>query len=98
VRPEPPKKTNNSSQEKSTKTLESLSEAYRKLTPYLNIGTVWAISVIFFTWIGWLLDHYWDTEPWMTVVGAILGVITGFYHFFKVVSRAPGENDKNNRD
>jgi F0F1-type ATP synthase assembly protein I len=91
-----PKKVNKSTEGKSGKTLETLSEAYRKLAPYLNIGTTWAISVLFFTWLGWYFDNKWETNPLLTVVGAFIGISTGFYHFIKVVAQE-SKKDKNNK-
>ncbi len=67
------------------KNVESLAKAYRKLAPYLNLGYVWAASVILFTAVGWYLDKKWHSSPWLTLVGAVLGVATGFYQFFKTV-------------
>ena len=32
------------------------------------------------------LDKHWHTRPWLTVVGAVLGIITGFYNFFRTVA------------
>ena len=65
--------------------LSSIAEGYRKLAPYMNIGMVWAIAVILFTYIGLKLDEAWNSRPWFTLVGAIFGVVTGFYHFIKTV-------------
>jgi F0F1-type ATP synthase assembly protein I len=87
------KKADNSSHQKSAKTLENLAETYRKIGPYLNIGTVWAVSVLFFTWIGWYLDKKWMTQPWLTVLGAFIGIITGFYHFLKTVLDDKSKNE-----
>ena len=64
---------------------ENIAEVYRKLAPYLNVGVVWMASVLLFTWIGLTLDKKWETKPWLTLVGAILGILTGFYHFIKTV-------------
>jgi len=72
-------------QNNNSKYSENLSEAYRKVGPYLNIGVVWMASVLFFTWIGITLDTKLDTKPWLTLTGAILGIVTGFYHFIKTV-------------
>ncbi len=74
-----------SKQDSTSKHSENLAEAYRKVGPYLNIGVVWMASVLIFTWIGITLDKKWDTKPWLTLTGAILGIITGFYHFIKTV-------------
>jgi F0F1-type ATP synthase assembly protein I len=66
-------------------TLSSLSDAYRKLAPYLNIGYFFAVSVTLFTLLGYYLDKKWQTDPWLTLCGAILGIGMGFYNFFRTV-------------
>jgi F0F1-type ATP synthase assembly protein I len=82
----PRKSLNNSSLENTeNKKSDSLPAAYRKITPYLNIGLVLAGSVLFFTWLGFTLDKHWSTRPWLTVIGAFLGIFTGFYHFIKII-------------
>jgi F0F1-type ATP synthase assembly protein I len=70
-----------------------ISGSYRKIAPYLNVGYVWAASVIIFTIIGIKLDKILNTEPWLTLAGALMGVGGGFYHFLKTVLR---ENNKKN--
>ncbi|RQW03377.1 MAG: AtpZ/AtpI family protein [Calditrichaeota bacterium] len=89
----PPEKQNKSAQKNTSKNIESLGEAYRKAAPYLNVGTVWFLSVLIFTWIGIKLDERWDTTPWLTVAGAVIGVVSGFYHFIKTVM----QEDKSNK-
>jgi F0F1-type ATP synthase assembly protein I len=92
VEKNPPKKHNKSSRENHSKNIESLVEAYRKAGPYLNIGLVWALAVLFFTWLGIELDKKLNTAPWLTVTGALVGIAAGFYHFIKTVLN---ENKKN---
>lgn len=75
----------NSPEKNNSKHPENLVEVYRKLAPYLNVGVVWMASVLLFTWIGLTFDKKWETKPWLTLVGAILGIVTGFYHFIKTV-------------
>jgi F0F1-type ATP synthase assembly protein I len=72
----------------------SLSDSYRKIAPYLNVGYVWAASVILFTFIGIKLDDLWETKPWFTLIGVLFGVGGGFYHFLKTVLKA---NKQENR-
>lgn len=90
----PPKKHNNSTEENHSNNIESLVEAYRKAGPYLNIGLVWALAVLFFTWLGIELDKKLNTVPWLTVSGALLGIATGFYHFIKTVMNEDKKNRK----
>ena len=67
------------------KNISSIAEGYRKIAPYMNIGLVWAIAVILFTYIGLQLDQKLNSRPWFTLAGAIFGITTGFYHFIKTV-------------
>lgn len=75
-------------------TLDSLSEAYRKLGPYLNLGYFFVVAIGGLTFLGWRLDRSWGTRPWMTLAGAVLGITTSFYYFFKTVLNS--ENEENN--
>jgi ATP synthase protein I len=37
--------------------------------------------------IGWLLDRWLGTKPWLMVVGLVLGAAAGFYEFVRAASR-----------
>lgn len=37
--------------------------------------------------VGWLLDRWLGTGPWLLVVGLILGAAAGFYEFIRTTSR-----------
>lgn len=41
--------------------------------------------------LGYLLDRWWGTLPWATVVGAALGTIWGMVDFVRQAMRASGE-------
>jgi len=93
-----PKQNNKPVSKTPLKNLESLGDAYRKVAPYLNIGYVWASSVILLTLLGWFLDKQWDTRPYLTIIGAILGVVTGFYNFIKTVMTLEKKREEKNRE
>jgi F0F1-type ATP synthase assembly protein I len=90
---EPPKNDKPKKNLSENPTLSSLSEAYRKLAPYLNIGYVFAASVTIMILLGVYLDKKWHTDPWLTVCGAVLGIGLGFYNFFKTVLNIDKKND-----
>lgn len=50
-----------------------------------------ALSIFFSTLIllglGWLLDGWLGTDPWLTVAGIVLGAGLGFYQFIRLLSR-----------
>lgn len=73
---------------------ESLSQAYRELSPYLNIGYVFVASVVLLAFAGRYLDARWGTDPWLTLTGALLGIAVGFYQFFKIVLKSPPKDSK----
>ena len=37
--------------------------------------------------IGWLLDRWLGTRPWLLVAGVILGAAAGFYEFIRAASK-----------
>jgi ATP synthase protein I len=37
--------------------------------------------------IGWLLDRWLGTSPWLLVAGVILGAAAGFYEFIRAASK-----------
>jgi F0F1-type ATP synthase assembly protein I len=89
-------RNNESKQPISSKSvLSSLSQTYRKLAPYLNIGYFFAVSVTLLTWLGYYLDKKWHTDPWLILCGAVLGIVLGFYNFFKTVFSLEKKDDEN---
>ena len=44
-------------------------------------------SVLIFTYFGWIIDRKIDSSPFAILIGMLLGVIIGFYHLIKVVSK-----------
>ena len=37
--------------------------------------------------IGWLLDRWLGTAPWLLVAGIVLGIAAGFFEFIRAASR-----------
>lgn len=44
-------------------------------------------SVATLTGIGWLVDRWLGTSPWLLVVGLVLGAAAGFYEFVRLTSK-----------
>lgn len=44
-------------------------------------------SVASMTGVGWALDRWLGTSPWLLVVGIVLGAIVGFYQFVRLTSK-----------
>jgi F0F1-type ATP synthase assembly protein I len=64
----------------------SLADAYRKAAPYTAASTSLVIAVGGCTWLGHLADEWAGLRtPWLTVAGAVLGMVVGFISFFRQV-------------
>lgn len=85
-------KTEEHSQKSSPK---PLTEVYREIAPYLNISSFFLAAIVLFAWIGYRLDKLWDSEPWGLVIGAVIGIVVGFYNFVRTVTRTPDRTKKN---
>ncbi len=44
-------------------------------------------GVIGFAGLGWLLDRWLQTQPWLLVLGLVLGAVGGFYQFIRLTSK-----------
>jgi ATP synthase protein I len=44
-------------------------------------------SVVTLSGIGWLLDRWLGTTPWLLVTGIVLGAAAGFYEFVRLTSK-----------
>jgi len=64
---------------------------------YLGVASTVGINLVISTFIGfalgyYLLDRFFDTFPWFTVIFTFLGIAAGFKYLFKIASKM------NNRD
>lgn len=62
-------------------------EVRRKSGMAYAAGLAIFFSVLGFLGIGWLLDRWLGTSPWLMVAGIIVGSIVGFYEFIRIVSK-----------
>lgn len=46
-----------------------------------------AFSILSGLGLGWVLDRYLGTSPWLLVAGIVLGSVTGFMRFIRLMSR-----------
>jgi F0F1-type ATP synthase assembly protein I len=52
--------------------------------PYLDLGLTFALGIALLAWLGHWLDGRWGTDPWLTLAGAVLGVMVGFVNLFRI--------------
>lgn len=62
-------------------------EANRKSGLAYAAGLNLFASVIALTGVGWALDRWLGTAPWLLVTGVVLGAVVGFYQFVRITSK-----------
>jgi len=62
-------------------------EVIRTVGKYMDLGLTFVVAAVAGAGGGYWLDSKLGTQPWLLLVGALLGITAGFYHFFSVVLR-----------
>lgn len=70
------------------------SDSYRKIGPYLGLGTQLAATIILMFFLGRWLDYKFNTEPFLMILFSFSGGFAGIYNFIKTVLQLNKKNDK----
>jgi ATP synthase protein I len=74
------------------------SGSLRKIAPFLNLGGIIAGCMVAGVLLGYWLDKKFQTEPWLLLAGSVLGIVSSFYHFFKVVLHIKDESSTDDEE
>lgn len=69
------------------RSLKYLQENLRRSGPAAAAGYTLIGAIILLGGIGYALDQWLGTSPWLVLTGLLLGVVVGFYELAKVVWR-----------
>lgn len=58
------------------------------------LGIFFGISVVLGYYAGHWADQRWHTDPWLGIVGLLLGVAAGFRELYRVAKLATREDRK----
>jgi len=62
---------------------------------FISLGFEMAVPVVLLLLVGRWADARLGTEPWLSLVGALLGIAVGFYSMFKrvgLIGRGSGKS------
>jgi ATP synthase protein I len=66
--------------------------------PFLTLGMQLAVAVVAFFFLGRWLDGVFGTEPWLTVIGVVLGMAGGFTSFIRTAMELGRREDRKAHD
>lgn len=56
----------------------------RDVGPYLGLGMQLAVTLVAFMLGGYFLDRRLETMPWLTIAGAVVGLVLLFLQLYRV--------------
>jgi F0F1-type ATP synthase assembly protein I len=68
-----------------------IESAFRKASPYLNIGYTLFGAIAIFGYLGYRLDLWSGKRPLFLLIGLFLGLFLGFYNMIKVIRQLDRE-------
>ena len=73
---------------------EDKKKLYKKVARYSTIGLEMGFSVAIGVAIGYFLDRFLRTGPWLTLIFLIFGVIAGFRSLFSLMKSVDRDERK----
>lgn len=73
-------------------------EGYKKVGPYLGLGTQLAATVILMFYLGYWLDNKLNTKPFLVIIFSMLGSFTAIYNFIRSVIKLSSKKENNQKD
>ena len=62
-------------------------------SPYLTIGIQLAGSMLFYVAVGYFLDKWLGTTPWLLVAGSVVGMAAFFFQLMRIVKDVEERED-----
>jgi F0F1-type ATP synthase assembly protein I len=69
------------------RSLRYLQENLRRSGPAVAAGYTLIGAIVLLGGMGYALDAWWGTSPWLLVAGLMLGLVVGFFELAKIVWR-----------
>ena len=76
---------------------ENKRPALKGLAELVSLG-VYLVATIFIGFgLGFYLDKYFSTRPWLTIIFLIFGIAAGFKHLFQTVKKYGDGDDQDKK-
>ncbi|MFH1139256.1 MAG: AtpZ/AtpI family protein [Pseudomonadota bacterium] len=69
-------------------------EAFRILAVASTMGISMVLATVIGLGIGFFLDRYFGTSPWLTLIFLVLGIIAGFNNLYVIMKKVQRMEDE----
>jgi ATP synthase protein I len=66
----------------------------KNLAAYSSVGIMFPVSIAIGAAVGYMLDKWLNTDPYLLVIFTLYGVAAGFWNLYKVTKRMSDSNGK----
>lgn len=66
---------------------KSMAESMRTLGALSSVGLSFVLAIVLGTWLGWLLDRWLGTSPWLFFVFFLIGLAAGVLNVYRTAGR-----------
>ncbi len=66
---------------------KSLAKTLRMLGALSTVGLSFVLAVVIGTWVGWLLDGWLGTTPWLFMTFFFVGLAAGVLNVYRISSK-----------
>ncbi len=71
-----------------------MGKAYRSVSAYLTLGIQFVATILVCVFAGHWADGKFDSSPVWALVGGLIGIAAGFYHFFRAVLKMDRKSEE----
>ena len=71
-----------------------IGRAYRSVGAYLALGIQLVATILLCVFAGHWADGKFDSSPLLTLIGGLLGIAAGFYHFIRAVLKMDRKSEE----
>jgi len=63
------------------------------VSEFAGVGIQFAVSILFFLYVGQWLDRKFGTAPWLLIIGVFVGAAASFYSMYRKLMAAQARDE-----
>ncbi len=74
---------------------EDKKDVVKSLLSYSSLGLEMGLSVVIGIGIGYFLDYYFKTSPYLTIIFMLFGIVAAFKTIYMLLKKVKKEDERN---